>query len=119
MVDDEINNMMNKCTSVIGHFDGHSSAPEQYGWHCPMRHVQGYLRSHWTPPSVSYLFHNAPAAARATANKTTTKKWTNFAGRFDGHDGAPVQYRMHRSMEEVQGFGRSHWLPPMGKYCSQ
>jgi hypothetical protein len=27
-------------------------------------------------------------AARATANKTTKKKWTNFAGHFDGRGSA-------------------------------
>jgi hypothetical protein len=31
--------MTNKCTSVVGHFDGYGSAPEQYRWHRPMRHV--------------------------------------------------------------------------------
>jgi hypothetical protein len=28
-----------------------------------MQHVQGYLRSHWTPPSGNYLPHIAPANA--------------------------------------------------------
>jgi hypothetical protein len=68
--------MMNKCTSSAGRFDGHSNAPEQYRWHCPMQHVQGYSRSHWTLPSGNYLLHIVPAADRATANKTTTKKYT-------------------------------------------
>jgi hypothetical protein len=71
-----------------------------------MRHVQGYPGSHWTPTSGDYLLRIAPAATRATANKTTTNKWTNFAGHFDGHGGAPVQNRMHCPMEEVQGFGK-------------
>jgi hypothetical protein len=35
--------------------------------------------------------------------------------RFDGHDDAPVYNRAHRSMEEVQGFTRSHWTLPLGK----
>jgi hypothetical protein len=65
--------MTNKCTSSAGHFDGHSNAPEGYRWHRPMRHVQGYSGSHWMLPSGNYLLHIAPAAARATANKTTTK----------------------------------------------
>jgi hypothetical protein len=84
-----------------------------------MRHVHGYPGSHWTPPSGNYLLHIAPAATRATANKTTTKKWTNFAGHFDGRSGVPVQYRVHCLMEEVQRFDRSHWMPPSGKYCGQ
>ena len=35
-----------------------------------MQHDQGYIRSHWTPPSGDYLFRIALAAARATINKT-------------------------------------------------
>jgi hypothetical protein len=65
--------LTNKCTSSAGRFDGHSSAPEQYRWHPPMRHVQGYSGSHWMLPWGNYLLHITPAAARATANKTTTK----------------------------------------------
>jgi hypothetical protein len=68
--------MTNECTSPTGHFDGHSGAPEQYRWHHPMRHVQGYSRSHWTLPSGDYSLRITPAAARATANKTTTNKCT-------------------------------------------
>jgi hypothetical protein len=37
-----------------------------------MQHAQGYPGSHWTPPSGNYLLGIAPAAARATANKTMT-----------------------------------------------
>jgi hypothetical protein len=55
-----------------------------------MRHVQGYPGSHWTLPSGNYLLCIAPMAARATANETTTKKMTNFAGHFDGSDDALV-----------------------------
>jgi hypothetical protein len=91
----------NKCTSSASRFDGHSGAPEQYKWHRPMRHVQGYSGSHWTPPSGNYFFRIAPAAARATANKTMTKKCTKKSGHFDGRSGAPVQYRAHRPIEEV------------------
>jgi hypothetical protein len=38
--------------------------------HCPMQHVQGYTGSHWTLPSDDNSLHIAPAAARATENKT-------------------------------------------------
>jgi hypothetical protein len=68
--------MTNKCTSSTGCFDGHSGAPEQYRWHCPMMHIQGYSGSHWMLPSDDYLLCIAPAAARATANETTMKKCT-------------------------------------------
>ncbi len=93
--------MTNKCTSSAGRFDGHSSALEQYRWHCPMRHVQGYSGSHWMPPSGDYLLCIAPAAARATANKMTTKKCTRKTGHFDGRGDALVPYQMHCPIEEV------------------
>jgi hypothetical protein len=109
--------MTNKCTSVVGHFDSHGGAPGQYRWHRPMRHVQGYLGSHWTPPLGNYSLRIALAAARATGKQTTIKKCTYFAGHFDGCGGAPVQHRTYCLMEEVQGFPRSHWMLPLGKYC--
>jgi hypothetical protein len=62
--------MTNKCTSIAGHFDSHGSAPVQYKAHPSMQHVQGYTRSHWTPPFGNYLLSIAPAAVRATANET-------------------------------------------------
>ncbi len=108
-----------KCTAVAGHVNVHASALEQYRRHRQMQYVQGYPGSHWMPPSSNYLLCIAPAAARATENKTTKKKWTNFAGHFDGRGGVPVKYRAHCPMEEVQGFDRSHWMLPLGKYSSQ
>jgi hypothetical protein len=68
--------MTNKCTSTTGHFDGHGGAPEQYRWHCLMRHVQGYSESHWMLPSGNYLLRMAQAAARATGKQTTINKYT-------------------------------------------
>jgi hypothetical protein len=47
------------------------------------------------------------------------KKYINFAGHSDGHGNAPVRYRAHCPMEEVQSFTRSHWMLPLGKYCGQ
>jgi hypothetical protein len=85
----------NKCTSVVGHFDGHASALEQYRWHHPMR-------CHWMLPSGDYSVRIASMTAEVTANKTTIEKCTNFAGNFDGCGGAPVQYRTHRLMEKVR-----------------
>jgi hypothetical protein len=107
--------MTNKCTSIIGHFDGHGDAPGQYRWYFPMRHVQGYLGSRWTPPSGDYLLNISPTATRATGKQTTINKYTYFAGRFDGHGNALVRNRVHCPIEEVQGFTRSHWRPPSGK----
>ncbi len=108
--------MANKCTSVVGHFYGHGSAPGGYRRHCLMRHVQGYLKSHWMPPLGNYSLHIASAATRATGKQTTINKYTYKAGHFDGHGDAPVRNCMHCPMEEVQGFTRSHWMPPLGKY---
>jgi hypothetical protein len=111
--------MTSKCSSIAAHFKDLVDVPVQYKAHSPMHHVQGYTRSHWTLPSGNYLLRIALAAARATANKATMNKCTHFAGYFDGFSGAPVQYRAHRPIKEVQGFTKSHWMPPLGKYCSQ
>jgi hypothetical protein len=108
-----------KCPLSAGCFDGHGGQLMQYKAHLPMQHVQGYTGSHWTLPLGNYLLCIASAATRATANKTTTKTCTHFAGHFDGRGGAPLQYRAHCLMKEAQGFTRSHWTPPLGKYCGQ
>jgi hypothetical protein len=105
-----------KCPLSTGHFDGHGGPPVQY--EAPMELIQGYTESYWTPPSGNYSFCIALEAARATGN-TTMKTCTHFAGHFDGHGGALVQYRVHCLMEKVHGFTRSHWMPPSGKYCGQ
>jgi hypothetical protein len=67
--------MTNECTLSAGRFDGHGGAPEQYRWHCPMRHVQGYSGSHWTLPLGGYLLHIALVAARLTGKQTTINKY--------------------------------------------
>jgi hypothetical protein len=65
--------MASTCSSIVGRFDGHDGLPVQYKVHRPMQHVQSYSGSHWMPPAGDYLLRITPAAARATANKTTTK----------------------------------------------
>jgi hypothetical protein len=79
-----------------------------------MWYVQGYLGSHWMLPLGKYLLCIALEAARATGKQTTMNTYTYFAGCFDGHGDAPVDYRVHCLMEEVQGFTRSHCMPPLG-----
>ncbi len=111
--------MKSTCSSVVVRFDGHGGALEQNRRHCPMRHVQGYSGSHWTPSSGNYLLRIAPAAARATGKQTTINKYTYKAGLFDGHGDAPVCNPAHCLMEDVQGFTRSHWMPPSGEYYVQ
>jgi hypothetical protein len=111
--------MASTCSSVIGHFNGHGNSLVQYEAHCPMQHVQGYSGSPWTPALGDYSLSIAPAAARATGKQTTINKYTYKAGHLDCHDNAPVLNRVHCLMKEVQGFTRSHWMPPLGKYYVQ
>jgi hypothetical protein len=108
--------MTNKCTSSASRFDSHGGAQERYRRHRPMRHVQGYSGSHWMPASGDYLLCIAPAAARVTGKQTTINKYTYKAGCFDGHGDALVRNCVHRPMEEVQSFTRSHWMLPSSKY---
>jgi hypothetical protein len=68
--------MTSKCTSITARFEGLADALEQYRWHRPMHHVQGYLGSHWTLPLGNFLLRIAPAAARATGKQTTINKYT-------------------------------------------
>jgi hypothetical protein len=42
-----------------------------------------------------------------------------LAGHFDGRGGAPVQYRAHCPLEQVQGYNKNQWLMPPGKYCKR
>jgi hypothetical protein len=57
-----------------------------------------------------------PGSRWGNSKQNNNKKCTNFAGHFDGHGGASVGYRTHPLVEEVQGFTRNHWTPPLGKY---
>jgi hypothetical protein len=43
-------------------------------------------------------------------------KCTPSASRFDGHGGAPGQYRRHCLMRHVQGYSGSYWTLPLGDY---
>ena len=52
---------MNKCASIVGHFDGHADQAVPCRGHRPTKHVQGYLRSHWMLPSGKYSPCIAPA----------------------------------------------------------
>ncbi len=36
-------------------------------------------------------------------------------GNFDCHGNVAVRRGVHRPMEHIQGFTRSHWMPPLGK----
>jgi hypothetical protein len=46
---------------------------------------------------------------------TATKKCRRIDVNFDCHGNAAVQRGAHHSMEHIQGFTRSHWMPSSGK----
>jgi hypothetical protein len=57
--------------------------------------------------------HRKPAPYRFGGRQGNSKQniyviCTHFDGRFDGHRDAAVLYRVHRPMEEVCGFYKSH-----------
>ena len=52
-----------KCRRIDGHFDGHGDAAVRRGTHCLIENIQGFIRSHWMPPSGECLRRIAPAAA--------------------------------------------------------
>jgi hypothetical protein len=43
------------------------------------------------------------------------KQYTYFTDNFDCHGEAAVQCGVHRPMEHILGFTRSHWMLPSGK----
>ena len=44
------------------------------------------------------------------------EKCKRITGNFDCHADAAVRCRVHRRMTHIQGFTRSHWMPPLSKY---
>jgi hypothetical protein len=45
-----------------------------------------------------------------------TKECTSVAGHFGGYVNVLKQYTWHHLMQHVQGYIRSHWMPPLGNY---
>ena len=71
----------------------------------------GSLKSVFEPLDAAIkqlLAPNRPGGHQGNSKQNNDVKCTHFAGRFDGRGGAPVRYRTHRPMEEVQGFPKSH-----------
>jgi hypothetical protein len=62
-----------KCRQLDDNFDGHGDAAVQRGAHCPMKHIRGFTRSHWMPPSGECLRRIAPAAAIVNEFVETTQ----------------------------------------------
>ncbi len=58
----------------------------------------------------------SPSHHQGNSKQTTINKYTYFAGHFNCQGSAPVRNHTHRPMKEVQGFTRSHWTLPLGKY---
>ena len=57
------------------------------------------------------LFSHGSGQQRIDDNK----KCRRIAGDFDGHGDAAVRREAHCPMEQIQGFPRSHWMPPSGE----
>jgi hypothetical protein len=45
-----------------------------------------------------------------------TNECTSVAGHFDDHVEVLKRYMRHHPMQHVQGYTRSHWMPPLGDY---
>jgi hypothetical protein len=56
------------------------------------------------------LFSYVSGGQRIDGNKTCRR----INGNFDCHGDAAVRREAHRPMEHIQGFTRSHWMPPSG-----
>jgi hypothetical protein len=54
MGDNKINNAK-RCRKIAGNFYHHGDALVQSRTHTPMKHIKGFTRSHWMPPSGKRL----------------------------------------------------------------
>ena len=61
------------CRRINGNFDCHGDAAARRGTHLPIEHIQGFIRSHWMPPSGKCLRRIAPAAAMVDEFVETTQ----------------------------------------------
>jgi hypothetical protein len=65
--------MRQKCRQIDDNFDGHGNAAVRRGAHLPMKHIRGFTRSHWMPPSGECLRRITPAAAMVNEFVETTQ----------------------------------------------
>jgi hypothetical protein len=72
MGDNKINDAK-RCRKIAGSFDHHGDVLVQSGAHCPMKHIKGFKRSQWMPPSGECLRHIALAATTVTILVENTK----------------------------------------------
>ena len=54
------------------------------------------------------LAPHCPRGHQGNSKQNNDAQCVHFADHFDGRGGATVLYRVHRSMEEVQGSHKSH-----------
>ena len=84
VANNEIDETKNAGKSTTSHGD----AAVRRGEHRPMKHIRGFTRSHWVPPSGEFLRHIAPAAAKinefaeTTQNTNKTQLLTSNYGTF-------------------------------------
>jgi hypothetical protein len=52
-------------------------------------------------------------------NESRAKKCRRITDNCDCHGDAAVQSRAHCPVEHIQGFTRSHWMPPLGECLHQ
>jgi hypothetical protein len=70
---------------------------------------------HWE--TTCFVLPQQPPGQQA--NKQQSTNTPTLLAVFDDHGKAPVHYRAYQLIEEVQGFTKSHWMPPLGKYYVQ
>jgi hypothetical protein len=115
VVDDKINNDI-KIHLHCGPFQRLCGCAGAIGSTLPNAACPGLYQKLLNTAIGQLLATYCPSSRQGNSKKTTTKTYTYFAGHFDGHGDAPVRYSAHCPMEEVQGFTRSNWMPPLGKY---
>ena len=60
------------CRQLAGNFDCHADALVRHGAHCLMEHIQGFIQSHWMPPTSKCLRRITPAATMVDEFVETT-----------------------------------------------
>ena len=100
--------VMSKCASVAHHVNSHAEVFEGIHAASPNAAGPGLLRKPLDAAIGRLLtpYHLGGRQGERKQNNDVT--CTHFDGRFDGHRDAAVLYRVHRPMEEVRGFHKSH-----------
>jgi hypothetical protein len=63
-------------------------------------------------------YHPSGRQGNINSKQKNDAKYTHFSGRFEICSGAPVLYRAHRLMEEVQGFHKATKCRHRASTCS-